>query len=236
VVGSSVGVNAPTTLYVPSVPVYAFNPSLDIVEEASSTLHSPPWPTGSPRRTRQAKSPKPLMRSKHATVEVWGPSYDKPIVESSTKITQDCLGRLVSALSTKLASAPSWKQFIMDHCGESYLTPDLDSIDHSAQDYLQWLREQGVCMPLDDPPWSTDTINACALCRPHPSANLFKEFLHMRWQTSLRPASGWCYPLSKCEHWTRTYGCHCWWSRMKVRSAGHECLLTTLGLGSMNTL
>jgi hypothetical protein len=35
-----------------------------------------------------------------------------------------------------------------------------------------------MCVPLDDPPWSADAINACTLCGPHPSANLFKEFLH----------------------------------------------------------
>jgi hypothetical protein len=34
-----------------------------------------------------------------------------------------------------------------------------------------------VCIPLDDPPWSAGTIDACALRGPHPSANLFKEFL-----------------------------------------------------------
>jgi hypothetical protein len=64
-----------------------------------------------------------------------------------------------------------------EHWGQSYLSQDLDSIDHSARDYLQRLREQGVHVPLDDPPWSAGTIDACALRGPHPSANLFKEFL-----------------------------------------------------------
>jgi uncharacterized NAD(P)/FAD-binding protein YdhS len=70
-----------------------------------------------------------------------------------------------------------WKQFIIDHHGESYLARDLDSINHSARDYLRWLCKQGVRIPLDDPTWSTDTIDTCAMRRPHPSANLFKEFL-----------------------------------------------------------
>jgi hypothetical protein len=59
----------------------------------------------------------------------------------------------------------------------SYLAPDLDSIDHSARDYLRRLHERSVYVPLDDPPWSADAIDTCALCGPHPSANLFKEFL-----------------------------------------------------------
>jgi hypothetical protein len=66
---------------------------------------------------------------------------------------------------------------VTEHRGESYLSQDLDSIDHSARDYLQRLREQGVRVPLDDPPWSSNIIDACALRGPHPSANLFKEFL-----------------------------------------------------------
>jgi hypothetical protein len=93
-------------------------------------------------------------------------------------VTQDRLGRLVAALSAKLALAPSWKQFVIDHRGESYLAPDLDSINHSTRDYLQHLRDQGVRVPLDNPPWSTNTLDACALRGPHPSANLFKGFLH----------------------------------------------------------
>jgi hypothetical protein len=177
VVGSSVGADAPTPLHVPSVPAYAFDPSLDLAEEASSTLHSHSRPTESARRTRPAESPAPPTSSKRAAVEARGKSYDNPIVESSTNVTQDRLGRLVAELSAKLTSAPSWKQFVTEHRGQSYLSQDLDSIDHSARAYLQRLREQGVRVPLDDPPWSTDAIDACALHGPHPSANLFKEFL-----------------------------------------------------------
>jgi hypothetical protein len=132
VVGSSVGADAPMPLHVPSVPVYAFDPSLDIMEEASSTLHSPSPPAGLAHRTRPAESPVPPMRSKHAAVEARGLSYDNPIVESSMNVTQDHLGRLVATLSAKLTSAPSWKQFMMEHCGQSYLSQDLNSIDHSA--------------------------------------------------------------------------------------------------------
>ena len=32
-------------------------------------------------------------------------------------------------------------------------------------------------VPMDDPPWSDVTIQQCADRGPHPSANLFREFL-----------------------------------------------------------
>ena len=31
---------------------------------------------------------------------------------------------------------------------------------------------------MDDPPWSDATIQRCTDWGPHPSANLFQEFLH----------------------------------------------------------
>jgi hypothetical protein len=176
VVGSSVGRDGPTPLYVPSTPVYASAPSLDTADEAPPIHHAPPPPAGLPKRAREAETPGPPLGSKRAANGASGlASYDKPIVDPSTHVTQDRLGRLVSALSAKLASAPSWKQFVIDHRGESYLAPDLDSIDHSARDYLRQLRDQGVRVPLDDPPWSADTLDACALRGPHPSANVCKR-------------------------------------------------------------
>ena len=45
-------------------------------------------------------------------------------------------------------------------------------------DYLQKLCDHGVRVPMDDPPWSDDTIQHCANWGPHPSANLFQDFLH----------------------------------------------------------
>ena len=35
-------------------------------------------------------------------------------------------------------------------------------------------------MPVDDPPWTPETIDKCAERGPHPSANLHQEFLHSK--------------------------------------------------------
>jgi hypothetical protein len=65
----------------------------------------------------------------------------------------------------------------MAHRGKSYLAPDIDRIQHSARGLLQNFRDKGVFVPMDDPPWTSETINQCAHRGPHPSANLHWEFL-----------------------------------------------------------
>ena len=64
------------------------------------------------------------------------------------------------------------------HRGRSYLAQDLDDIMHLACDYLQNLCNHGIRVPMDNLPWSVETIKRCAERGPHPSANLFCNFLH----------------------------------------------------------
>jgi hypothetical protein len=113
----------------------------------------------------------------------------------------------------------AWKQFVIDHCGESYLAPDLDSIDHSARDYLRQLRNRGVRVPLDDPPWSTDTLDACALRGPHPLANLFKGFLHEEMADFIEAGFWVVLPLEQVRALDQDLRL----SPLAVKDAGHEC-------------
>ena len=80
-------------------------------------------------------------------------------------------------LSAHLASTSSWKDFTNEHHGKSYLSPDLENISHSARDYLRSLHDRDIRVPMNDPPWSTETIMKCAEQGPHPSTNLFHDFL-----------------------------------------------------------
>ena len=81
------------------------------------------------------------------------------VVENLTMpLKQDQLGRLVSSLSSCLASTSSWGDFINEHQGKSYLAPDLNNFAHSAHNYLQKCHDHGMQVPMDDPPWSDETI------------------------------------------------------------------------------
>ena len=108
-------------------------------------------------------------------MDIVGPIHKIGPVTSD--LYQDHLGKLVASLSQKLSTALLWEDFIKTHWGKSYLAPDINDIQHSAQGLLQNFQDQGVFMPMDDPPWTSDTINQCAQRGPHPSANLHHDFL-----------------------------------------------------------
>ena len=176
-VGTLVGRNTTTSHYVLSTPSYTSGPPSELTDKASSTYALTPPP---PRnvRTQVAEAPMPTSGIKHHAGEAEGPPQCKHLVDNlSTPLIQDCLGRLVSVLSSCLTSSSSWRDFIHEHQGKLYLAPDLDNITHSAHDYLWKLRDHGIRVPVDDLPWSDVTIQCCADWGPHPSANLFQEFL-----------------------------------------------------------
>ena len=95
----------------------------------------------------------------------------------TSQLYQYHLGKLVASLSGKLSTASSWEDFIKTHQGKSYLAPDINHIHHTTRGLLQNFRDKGVFMPMDDPPWTPETIDQCAERGPHPSANLHWEFL-----------------------------------------------------------
>ena len=73
-------------------------------------------------------------------------------------LLQDRLGTLVLSLSHKLACASSWKEFVKEVRGKSYLSAGIGNIPHTAHTYLQDLRDQGIKVRLDDPPWDAERI------------------------------------------------------------------------------
>ena len=83
----------------------------------------------------------------------------------------------MASLLEKLSTASSWEDFVKNHQGKSYLAPAIDNIQHSARGLLQNFRDHGIFVPMDDPPWTLDTIDQCAQRGPHPSANLHRDFL-----------------------------------------------------------
>ena len=74
---------------------------------------------------------------KQKVVETMGPIHPHKIGPVTSELYQDHLGKLVAALSDQLSSTTSWKDFIKDHWGKSYLAPDIDHIQHMAQGLLQ---------------------------------------------------------------------------------------------------
>ena len=104
---------------------------------------------------RAAESPTPSVPSKRIVVPA---------------LLQDRLGTLVQLLSTKLACSSSWREFVNNVRGKSYLSTSIDDIPHTARTYLQRLRDHGVRVQLDDPPWTTEQFSINTARGAHPSA------------------------------------------------------------------
>jgi hypothetical protein len=77
----------------------------------------------------------------------------------------------------KLARASSWREFVNEVRGKSYLSANIGDIPHSARTYLQQLRDQGIQVRLDDPPWDPEKIIHNAQRGAHPSATVHRHFL-----------------------------------------------------------
>ena len=90
----------------------------------------------------------------------------------------DCLDISVADLSRHFSCASSWESFVHDVQGPSYLASTIQDIPHIATTYLQQLHNEGAKVTMDDPPWDTNQIAACAKRGPHPSATSHHEFLH----------------------------------------------------------
>ena len=120
-------------------------------------------------------APESSTSKKQKVVDIMGPIHKiGPVISD---LYQDHLGKLVMSLSKKLSTATSWEDFIKTHWGKSYLAPDINDIQHSARGLLQNFQDQGISVPMDDPPWASDTIDQCAQRGPLPSANLHHDFL-----------------------------------------------------------
>jgi metal-sulfur cluster biosynthetic enzyme len=78
-----------------------------------------------------------------------------------------------------LACVLSWREFVNEVRGKSYLSTNIGNIPHTARTYLQQLRDQGIQVRLDaDPPWDADKIIHNAQRGAHPSATVHRHFLH----------------------------------------------------------
>ena len=116
------------------------------------------------------------------------PSKKRPATSSSTKasstpidttqLRNDRLGTLVSNLMKKFEHAGSWETFATDFRGRSYLSDDIDDLEHPAADLLrrQW-RDEGVPAGTSSQPWTREQKDECLRRGCHPSATLHSTFL-----------------------------------------------------------
>ena len=71
----------------------------------------------------------------------------------------------------------SWETFVNEFRGPSYLSPELDNVDHPAATLLRMWRDEGVPAETSIPEWTLEQKDSCVECGCHQSANEHSGFL-----------------------------------------------------------
>ena len=127
--------------------------------------------------------PPPRRSAAHAPTKRPIPSPAKRSTKRSNlsidTLTQrsDRLGTLISELTARFSSAESWKQFVLDFRGPSYLSSELEDLDHPATPLLAQWRDQGVPAKSSSEPWTLEQKDECIRRGCHPSANEHGDFI-----------------------------------------------------------
>jgi len=128
-------------------------PPASIQGNFTSTLTSP---------KRKASS---LQRPQLASVGTPTVVVDKTNRSSTpcdtTRIRNDRLGALVLDLASKFRQASSWEEFVKGFRGPSYLSNELDHLDHPAVSVLRQWQDEGVPVHTSSPPWTDDQKDEC---------------------------------------------------------------------------
>ena len=62
---------------------------------------------------------------------------------------------------SRFSSAESWEKFISDFRGPSYLSPELEDLDHPATPLLAHWRDNGVPVESSSEPWTLEQKDQC---------------------------------------------------------------------------
>ena len=143
----------------------------------SNTLHTTnvASPSSSPgsacnaspqKRLRPSESPIPTSTNTTSTRRI-----------DTKQIRNDRLGTLVRKLCESFSHHQSWESFVNAFRGPSYLSPELDNLDHPAAQLLRQWRDQGVPAECDSPPWTEAQKDECIQRGCHYSASEHADFI-----------------------------------------------------------
>ena len=144
-------------------------------KRASSPLKSRPNPSPT-ASTAPLATPPPAKR--RATVTAKEALVSKPInMDIQPHTPSDELGTLVNKLSSHLAKAESWEQFVNEVHGPPHLRPNLDRHEHPAGALLHQYQLHGVPVLMAGEPPSPADLDAKIERGAHQSARLHGPFI-----------------------------------------------------------
>ena len=162
---------SPTVLSTPSEPT--FRPT---TPKSTTSSDKPPASKASATKVPALAPARKRTRTPTSSAKSSGLKHTKPVV-STQQLYNDRLGRLVGQLSQDFQNAESWDAFVNQFRGRSYLSPNLDQVDHPAVDLLRTWRDEGVPAMTSSPPWSLDQLDTCIQRGCHRSATEHADFL-----------------------------------------------------------
>ena len=125
----------------------------------SSSTTSVPSPTKRSSVYRPLTSPKRRQTRSTASLATRTNTPTSPAV-NTRQMRTDRLGTLVSELTAALDASPTWESFVSSFRGRSYLSPELEQVDHPAIKLLCEWRETGVPVRTESEPWTAKTLDA----------------------------------------------------------------------------
>ena len=152
--------------------------SAPLVSTEPSTLSkTTTTPTQSPKRALPSRSPSARKRPPSGSRGLARPKTSSPPPIDTLQIRNDRLGTLVRELAVAYTEAPSWESFVHEFRGRSYLSPELDNIDHPAAELLREWRDHGVPANTESLPWTEAQKDECIRRGCHQSALEHSDFL-----------------------------------------------------------
>ena len=131
-------------------------------------------------KKRKSPSPGPVPPRRSPSLATGGlaspKSCNDPPIDT-LQLRNDRLGTLVRDLVCSFSNSSSWENFVEEFRGRSYLSPELDNLDHPAAPLLREWRDNGVPAETTSPPWTLEQKDECIRRGCHQSATEHSDFL-----------------------------------------------------------
>ena len=146
----------------------SFNSTSQNSQHSRTSIDSNSTSLTSASKSSRTKRPSPTSQGQAS-------SKKSSLTYSTSQIRNDRLGTLVRQLCEQFTSAESWESFVSTFRGPSYLSTELDDLDHPAAALLRQWRDEGVPANSRSEPWTAEQKDECINHGCHYSANAKKS-------------------------------------------------------------
>ena len=122
---------------------------------------------------------------------------------NTAQLRTDRLGTLVRELTIALDSATSWEDFVNTFRGRSYLSPELEQVNHPAAALLREWRDHGVPVNTTSKPWTAEELDSFVDRGCHRSATEHADFLREEMSEFIENKFWTVLPYDSVKHITK---------------------------------